>query len=169
MYRLYIQILRSKILADIVQDFQKLIMDLDIKFAMNNFTKKNYFDFMKGYIETNQDIYDSLLALLETDGWQDTFEEACQNYTDAVKLFISKKFFLNRKKYELDYLYALVCFVIPSIMEFKAQNPKVEEACKILVANYEKGFPSNKGIGIADKEELQSGFKTRIFGIPVGD
>lgn len=157
-------------MVDIVQDFQKLITELDLKFAMNNFTKKNYYDFMKGYIEKNQEIYEALLALMASDeNWQNTFERACQNFSDSVKAYISKKFFLNRKKYELDFIYVLVCYILPSMMEFREQNPKMEEACKILVANVEKSFPGNTGIGVATKEELQSGFKTRIFGIPVGD
>lgn len=147
----------------------QLILDLDIDFAMKYFNKAHYYEFLDKYIERHEAVFSAVKECVSGENWQVEFTEASRTLAEEVKAYIKKKFILRRKKLELDYVYSLVCFVIPALMDLRAEVSDIDKACRILADVYSEYFPQNDKLGVATREEIQSGFKLRILGIPVGE
>lgn len=156
-------------MGNLAETLPSLILDLDIDFAMKQFNKKQYYTFLEKYSEVNATALEDLKAVLSKEDWETELRAAADKLAGDTASFVKRKFILFRKKTELDLVYGLVCIVFPAILDLSETCPNAKEACEIIRDSWIAVFPQNEGIGIASKEEIQSGFKLRIFGIPVGE
>lgn len=150
----------------IMQSLPNVLLDLDLDFAMKNFNKAKYLKFMDKLCEYNEEALKDVEVLITSgDGWEAEFEVVADAVAECAKNLVKKKFFITRARYEIDLAYAMTCFVFPCIMTIEHDNAR--KACEIMSASWGKQFPSMNNIGVATKEEIHSGFKTKIFGIPI--
>lgn len=148
--------------------FSFILTDLDIDLAMKFFTREKYLPFMEGYCERNREVYDLILSVMEgSEEWEKDISEAASIMAVDAKERVRKSIFYKRQKQEIDMAYAITCFVLPGIMTLSDKNENVRRVCEIIAEEWGKVFPKVNNIGTATAEEIQSGFKRKIFGIPL--
>lgn len=154
-------------MSNLDKNFSSLLTGLDVDAAMKYFTKADYFKFLEGYKELNKEVFEDLEKLLSSPEWKEEYTVLCRKFAEDVRSYINTKFILKRKKLQFDYVYALVSIVVPTIMDMRDANPAAQEACEILLQQYGVIFKEHTNMRVATKEEIQTGFVTRIFGIPI--
>jgi|GEM_PF-3231274 len=154
-------------MSNLENKFSSILIELDIDAAMKYFTKADYYKFLDGYKDLHQNTFSELKELLLTDDWKSEYTRLCDVFAEDVRKYINTKFILRRKKLQFDYVYALVSIVVPAMMDMREECPSMPEACDILLQQYGALFKEHTGMRVATKEEIQSGFVTRIFGIPI--
>ncbi len=150
------------------EKFSFILEDLDIDLAMKYFTREKYLPFMDGYCERNTEVYDLILSTMENDeDWEAQICEAAAIMAENAKARIKKSIFFKRQKQEIDMAYGITCFVFPGLLTLSEKNEKIGRVCEIVSSEWGKVFPKVSNIGAATKEEIHSGFKRKIFGIPL--
>lgn len=148
------------------QTLPAALLDLDMDFALKMFTKEKYSGFMESLCQKHSDVLSDMRALISSgDGWQDEMKDIAGVMADMAKKRVQKKFILNRSREEMDLNYALTCFIFPMLMTIG--NDEIKQACIIISKEWGVVFPKAANIQATTIEDIQTGFKRRIFGIPI--
>lgn len=145
--------------------FESLFTDLDPNFAIKYFKKKTYLSFLETYEEKHRDVYELICAYVrEDENWKAGIRELADLVSQNAKKAVAKTWFFQRAREEMDRTCMVTFYMIPALLDLSI--PEKEEIAEIIADSWSDTFGSNR-LTAADKNTIQSGFVTKIFGVPI--
>lgn len=147
------------------ENYQTLLFDLDPTVVMRQFKKNKYENFMTQYCEKHQAIYQDLKLVYDScEDYEKLLIEPAKRMAQKGKQRIDGTFFIKREREQMDLNCVLAFFVFPGLLELNEE--KAHKVAEITAGEWKKAFPKTD-LGIASKDEILSGFRKKIFGVPI--
>lgn len=147
-------------------NFQKLLFTIDPSKGIKAFNKKKYEPFFIEYTTAHKEIYSNLQVLFSnSEHLEEDLGKIAGDFVIKAKKRIDEvsKFSRDRELTDLNCIMAF--YVFPGLLTINDESSRL--LAEMIVKVWKEAFPKIN-LGIADFDDINSGFRKRIFGIPIG-
>lgn len=144
---------------------ERLLLDLEPKTAIRSFRKKTYTDFFRQYCEKEKEIYEKLRVLFaESTDLETDMREVSAPLAEKAQELIRKAGRFSRDRELMDLNCVAAFYLLPGILTIESEHAM--EFARIITEQWKAAFPDTQ-LTPGTYEEINSGFRKKIFGIPI--
>ena len=138
----------------------------DMRDSLKNFSKKNYPDIFEDMKKKYGRVFMCVEEIYneneDKEAWLNKLAERFVGYAEG--LIASRKYKFQRENTKIDCNMFVVSYVLPLIAEY--QGTVSAEFAQVIADHWNEAFGTQMIVG--NYERILGGFRTSIFGIPIG-
>ena len=144
---------------------ERLLLDMDPKLALKNFKKSKYETFFGEYCNKEKEIYAKLKELFENSSdLSDDMKEAAMPLIKRAEYIVKSTGRFTRERQLVDLNCVMAFYVLPGILTIGSKE--AGDFALVIAGLWKETFP-NAQITPGTFEEINSGFRKKLFGVPI--
>ena len=151
---------------ELLEKFSDLLLKTDPDEAIKAFHRKYYEDYFFRFKNVHGEMLKKIWIIYEnSENLTMDLDQIAESFAKNAKKRIEDTKRFKRERTLMDYNCIMAFYIFPAIFSNESESDKLFVDC--LIAKWKEQFPKVV-LGAATFEEIKSGFKRKLFGIPIG-